>query len=53
MENIRYVSGSGRCTVVHVDYMVVYILVIRAIEISRTACKDEFRRNLRSHIWSV
>ena len=27
-------------------------LVIRAIGVSRTACKDEFRRNLRSHSWS-
>ena len=28
-------------------------LVMRAIEVSHTACKDEFRRNLRSHCWSV
>ena len=28
-------------------------LVIRAIGVSHTACKDEFRRNLRSHSWSV
>ena len=26
---------------------------MRAIEVSHTACKDEFRRNLRSHSWSV
>ena len=28
-------------------------LVMRAIGVSHTACKDEFRRNLRSHSWSV
>ena len=28
-------------------------LVIRAIAVSHTACKDEFRRKLRSHSWSV
>ena len=28
-------------------------LVIRAIGVSHTACKDEFRRNLRPHSWSV
>ena len=28
-------------------------LYIRAIGVSHTACKDEFRRNLRSHSWSV
>ena len=28
-------------------------LVMRAIGASHTACKDEFRRNLRSHSWSV
>ena len=29
-------------------------LVMRAIGVSHTACKDEFRRNLRSHsVWSV
>ena len=28
-------------------------LVIRAIGVSHTACKDEFRRNLRSHSWSA
>ena len=28
-------------------------LVIRAIGVSHTACKDEFRRNLRFHSWSV
>ena len=27
--------------------------VIRAIGVSQTACKDEFRQNLRSHSWSV
>ena len=27
--------------------------VIRAIGVSHTACKDEFRQNLRSHCWSV
>ena len=27
--------------------------VIRAIGVSHTACKDEFRQNLRSHSWSV
>ena len=27
--------------------------VIRAIGVSHTACKDEFRRNIRSHSWSV
>ena len=27
--------------------------VIRAIGVSHTACKDEFRRNPRSHSWSV
>ena len=27
--------------------------VIRAFGVSHTACKDEFRRNLRSHSWSV
>ena len=27
--------------------------VMRAIGVSHTACKDEFRRNLRSHSWSV
>ena len=26
---------------------------MRAIGVSHTACKDEFRRNLRSHSWSV
>ena len=26
---------------------------IRAIGVSHTACKDEFRQNLRSHSWSV
>ena len=26
-------------------------LVIRAIGVSNTACRDEFRRNLRSHSW--
>ena len=26
---------------------------MRAIGVSHTACKDEFRRNLRSHNWSV
>ena len=37
----------------------VYILnedtqpVIRAIGVSHTACKDEFRQNIRSHSWSV
>ena len=25
----------------------------RAIGVSHTACKDEFRRNLRRHVWSV
>ena len=28
-------------------------LVMRAIGVSHTACKDEFRRNLQSHSWSV
>ena len=28
-------------------------LVIRATGVSHTACKDEFRRNLRSHSWYV
>ena len=28
-------------------------LVMRAIGVSHTACKDELRRNLRSHSWSV
>ena len=27
--------------------------VIRAIGVSHTACKDEFRQNIRSHSWSV
>ena len=27
--------------------------VVRAIGVSHTACKDEFRQNLRSHSWSV
>ena len=27
--------------------------VIRAIGVSHTACKDEFRQNLRSHSWRV
>ena len=27
--------------------------IIRAIGVSHTACKDEFRQNLRSHSWSV
>ena len=27
--------------------------VIRVIGVSHTACKDEFRQNLRSHSWSV
>ena len=27
--------------------------VIRAIGVSHTACKDEFRQYLRSHSWSV
>ena len=27
--------------------------VIRAIGVSHTACKDEFRQNVRSHSWSV
>ena len=27
--------------------------VIRAIGVSHTACKDEFRPNIRSHSWSV
>ena len=27
--------------------------VMRAIGISHTACKDEFRQNIRSHNWSV
>ena len=26
---------------------------MRAIGVSHTACKDEFRQNLRSHTWSV
>ena len=26
---------------------------MRAIGVSHTACKDEFRRNLRSHSWSA
>ena len=36
-------------------HTLIYIcrLVIRAIGVSHTACKDEFRRNLRSHSWSV
>ena len=29
----------------------IYPLVMRAIGVSHTACKDEFRRNLRSHSW--
>ena len=29
------------------------IVTIFAIGVSHTACKDEFRRNLRSHSWSV
>ena len=28
-------------------------LVIRAIGVSHTACKDEFRQNIRSHSWSA
>ena len=28
-------------------------LVMRAIGVSHTACKDEFRRNLLSYSWSV
>ena len=27
--------------------------VIRAIGVSHTACKDEFRQIIRSHSWSV
>ena len=27
--------------------------VIREIGVSHTACKDEFRQNLRPHRWSV
>ena len=39
---------------VGVEYYVLYIiLVMRAIGVSHTACKDEFRRNLRPHSWSV
>ena len=40
-------------------YIITYILnedtqpVIRAIGVSHTACKDEFRQNIRSHSWSV
>ena len=29
------------------------ILILDYIIVSHTACKDEFRRNLRSHSWSV
>ena len=39
-------------------YIYIYLnedtqLVMRAIGVSHTACKDEFRRNLRSHSWGV
>ena len=42
-------------------YVVVHIIAHTAVRrlvntigvVSHTACKDEFRRNLRSHSWSV
>ena len=50
-------NAAAQRSIIH---MPTYILnnedtqaVIRAIGISHTACKDEFRQNIRSHSWSV
>ena len=56
----------GYCTTTAVDLLdvdawafvtryvrIVVANIIDRIGVSHTACKDEFRRNLRSHSWSV
>ena len=48
MYNITYI-GESPTYILNEDTK----LVMRAIGVSHTACKDEFRRNLRSRSWSV
>ena len=53
---------SGGCTYTEYNvldrgaWLTAYVhpfIYIRAIGVSHTACKDEFRQNIRSHSWSV
>ena len=45
---VAFVTRFQQGSIIHI-----YIYDMRAIGVSHTACKDEFRRNLRSHSWSV
>ena len=47
--NPYYARGESRTYILNEDTQP----VIRAIGVSHTACKDEFRQNIRSHSWSV
>ena len=63
-EGFHFLQKNGFLWVIHTIYCMliyynIYILdgdtqpVPRATGVSHTACKDEFRQNLRSHSWSV
>ena len=44
-----YMQGESPTYILNEDTQ----LVIRAVGVSHTACKDEFRQDIRSHSWSV